>query len=46
MGKRKVSILEPAAAALAEIAWFIESKGMPQTAKKFADDTFTFLKTF
>ena len=37
MGKRKVSILEPAATAVAEIAWFIESVGMPQTAKKFVD---------
>jgi len=42
MVKRKVSILEPAATAIAEIAWFIESKGMPQTAKKFVDDAFLF----
>ncbi len=42
MGKRKVSILEPAATAVAEIAWFIESKGMMQTAKKFVDDAFMF----
>ncbi|MEP6950202.1 MAG: hypothetical protein ABI863_13035 [Ginsengibacter sp.] len=33
MGKRKVSILEPAATAVAEIALFIESEGLPQTAK-------------
>ena len=33
MGKRKVSILEPAATSVAEVSWFIESKGMPQTAK-------------
>jgi hypothetical protein len=44
MGKRKVSILEPAATAVAEIAWFIESKGMPQTAKKFVDDAFAFFE--
>lgn len=42
MGKRKVSILVPAATAVAEIAWFIENKGLPQTAKKFIDDVFKF----
>lgn len=42
MGKRKVSILEPAATAVAEIAWFIENKGLPQTAKKFVDEAFEF----
>lgn len=35
MVKRKVTILEPAITAVAEVAFFIESKGMPQTAKKF-----------
>ena len=44
MVRRKVSILEPAATAVAEIAWFIESKGMPQTAKKFVDDAFLFFE--
>jgi hypothetical protein len=43
MGKRKVSILEPAVTAVAEIAWFIENKGLPQTAKKFVDEAFLFL---
>ena len=42
MGKRKVSILEPAVTAVAEIALFIESEGLPQTAKKFVDDAFLF----
>ena len=42
MGKRKVSILESAVDVIAEIAWFIESKGLPQTAKKFVDDAFLF----
>lgn len=42
MDKRKVSILEPAATAVAEIAWFIENKGLPQTAKKFVDNAFQF----
>ena len=44
MGKREISILEPAAKAVAEIAWFIESEGMRQTAKKFTDDTFLFFE--
>jgi hypothetical protein len=42
VGKRKVNILEPAATAVAEIAFFIESKGLPETAKKFVDEAFTF----
>lgn len=32
--KRKINILEPAANAVAEIAWFIEHKGLALTAKK------------
>jgi hypothetical protein len=42
VGKRKVSILEPAATSLAEIAFFIESKGLPLTAKKFVAEAFEF----
>lgn len=42
MGKRKVIILEPAATAVAEIAWFIENKGLPLTAKKFVNEAFLF----
>jgi hypothetical protein len=42
MDKRKVSILEPAATAVAENAWFIENKGLLQTAKKFVDNAFQF----
>jgi len=45
MGKRKVSIWEDAANAVAEIAFFIESKGMPATAKKFVDEVFEFFET-
>src|SRR5438552_17616493 len=44
MGKRKVAILEPAVAAVAEIAFFIESRGMPQTAKKFVREAFSFFE--
>lgn len=44
MGKRKVSILEPAATSVAEIAMFIEGKGLPMTAKKFVDEVFAFFE--
>ena len=44
MGKRKVSILEPAATSVAEIAMFIESRGLPMTAKKFVDEAFAFFE--
>jgi hypothetical protein len=42
MGKRKVTILEPASEAVAEVAFFIESEGLPQTAKKFVAEAFEF----
>lgn len=45
MVKRKVSILEPAAIAVAEVAFFFESKGMPATAKKFTNEVFQFFDT-
>ena len=45
MGKRKVSILEPASESVAEIGFFIENKGMPLTAKKFVEDMFSFFET-
>jgi hypothetical protein len=44
MGKRKVIILEPAATAVAEVAMFIEGKGLPATAKKFVDEVFAFFE--
>lgn len=44
MGKRKVNILQPAVESIAEVAFFIESKGMPETAKKFVDEVFTFFE--
>ncbi|MBC7629320.1 hypothetical protein [Ferruginibacter sp.] len=40
MGKRKVSILEPAADTMTDITLFIEDKGMPESGKKFIDETF------
>jgi len=45
MGKRKVTILEPAIEEFARIALFIEGEGLPKTAKKFVDDAFTFFKS-
>lgn len=45
MGKRKITILEAAAISVAEVAWFIESRGLPDTAKKFVDKTFFFFET-
>jgi len=45
MGKRQVSILQTAATAVAEIAFFIENKGMPASAKKFTDEAFQFFDT-
>jgi hypothetical protein len=45
MGKRKVSILSNASEELAHIAYFIESKGLPDTAKKFVSDAFEFFET-
>ncbi len=40
MGFRKVSIKESVVDSIAEIAWFIESRGMVQTAEKFADEVY------
>ena len=45
MGKRKVTILETAAESVAKIAIFIESKGIPQTAKKYVDEIFEYFDT-
>jgi hypothetical protein len=42
MGQRKVTILEPAVEEVARIALFIESEGLPKTAKKFVDEAFAF----
>ena len=45
MGKRKVTILEPAVEEVARIALFIEAEGLPRTAKKFVDDAFAFFSS-
>ncbi len=43
MGSRKISVKQSAADSIAEIAWFIESKGMLKTAEKFSDDVYDFI---
>jgi hypothetical protein len=42
VGRREVIIKETVADNIAEIAWFIESKGLIATAEKFADDAYDF----
>ena len=43
MGQREIIIKESVAESVAEIAWYIESKGMVATAEKFADNFYDFL---
>ena len=45
MGKRTISILKQVSTSVAEIAYFIEGKGMPVTAKRFVDNAFKFFDT-
>lgn len=42
MGKRKVTIVKPAVEEVAQIALYLESEGLPKTAKKFVDEDFAF----
>jgi hypothetical protein len=44
MAQRKISVLEKARDEVAYVAYFIESKGMPDTAKKFVDDCLLFFE--
>jgi len=44
MAHRQVSILSKAAEEVASIAYFIESHGMPATAKKFVEEYFFFFE--
>lgn len=39
-----MTILEPAATSVAEVAWFIESLGLKETAVKFVNETFDFFE--
>ncbi len=45
MGKRKITILDRTVEEIASIAYYIESKGMPKTAKLFVADVFEFIET-
>ena len=42
MGKRKITILDQVAEEIARTAFFIEGEGLPQTAKRFVDEAFSF----
>ena len=44
MGKRKIVVKKSVAEGIAEIAWYIESKGMLATAEKFSDSVYDFLQ--
>ena len=43
MVKREITILDAAVEAVANISFFVEGKGLPQTAKRFVDDAFSFV---
>jgi len=43
MGQRRIIVKESDAFSIAQIAWFIESKGMVKTAEKFSDDVYNFV---
>jgi hypothetical protein len=45
MGRRKVTVRESVATGVANVAWFIESKGMIATADKFSDSVYDFMET-
>jgi hypothetical protein len=44
MAQREVSILDKAVEEVANVAYFIEGKGLPATAKKFVDSAFLFFE--
>ena len=44
MGKRKIVIKQSVADSIAQIAWFIESKGMLATAEKFSDSIYDYFE--
>lgn len=46
MGKRKIAIKKSVAESIAEISWYIESKGMLGTAEKFSDSIYDFFLQF
>jgi hypothetical protein len=44
MGKRRVIVKQSTAKSIAEIAWFIESKGLTLTAERFSDTVYDFIE--
>jgi hypothetical protein len=42
VGNREVIIKESVANSIAEVAWFIESKGLLDTAERFSDGVYDF----
>ncbi|GDX53114.1 hypothetical protein LBMAG27_21610 [Bacteroidota bacterium] len=44
MGRRKIIIRESVVENIAEVAWFIESKGLIKTADKFSDAVYDFIE--
>lgn len=44
MGKRKIVIKQSVADSIAQVAWFIESKGMLATAEKFSDSVYDYFE--
>jgi hypothetical protein len=42
VGQREVIIKESVSESIAEISWYIESKGLVATAEKYADDIYDF----
>ena len=42
MGRREVTVKESVADSIADVAWYIESKGLIATAEKFSDDIYDF----
>eukprot|EP01012_Entosiphon_sulcatum_P068016 TRINITY_DN97975_c0_g1_i1.p2 TRINITY_DN97975_c0_g1~~TRINITY_DN97975_c0_g1_i1.p2 ORF type:complete len:100 (-),score=11.60 TRINITY_DN97975_c0_g1_i1:554-853(-) len=44
MGYRKITIKLSVAESIAEIAWFLESEGLPATAEKFAEEIYDFIE--
>ena len=45
MGSRKIIVKQSAADSIAEIAWFVQSKGMIKTAVNFSDNAYKFIFT-
>ncbi len=43
MGRRQITIKESVAESIAEIAWYIESKGLVLTAEVFTDEVYDFI---